>query len=57
MEVAERFLHVPYLWGGKSSAGLDCSGLVQLALEASGIACPRDSDMQENALGEPASEG
>jgi cell wall-associated NlpC family hydrolase len=53
VEVAERFLHVPYLWGGKSSVGLDCSGLVQLALEASGIACPRDSDMQENALGNP----
>jgi Bacterial dipeptidyl-peptidase Sh3 domain/NlpC/P60 family len=49
--VAERFLGVPYLWGGKSSLGLDCSGLVQLALTASGVACPRDSDMQERALG------
>jgi cell wall-associated NlpC family hydrolase len=49
--VAERFLGVPYLWGGKTSLGLDCSGLVQVALTACGIACPRDSDMQEQALG------
>src|SRR5215510_15599829 len=51
--VAERFIGVPYLWGGKSSLGLDCSALVQLALTACGIACPRDSDMQERALGAP----
>jgi len=50
--VAERFLGVPYLWGGKTGLGLDCSGLVQNALTAAGIACPRDSDMQECALGE-----
>jgi cell wall-associated NlpC family hydrolase len=49
--VAERFLGTPYLWGGKTSLGLDCSGLVQLALGACGIACPRDTDMQEKALG------
>lgn len=49
--VAERFLGVPYLWGGKTSLGLDCSGLVQVALTACGRACPRDSDMQERALG------
>jgi cell wall-associated NlpC family hydrolase len=49
--VAERFLGVPYLWGGKTSLGLDCSGLVQLALNACGIPCPRDTDMQEKALG------
>ena len=49
--VAERFLGAPYLWGGKTALGLDCSGLVQVALTACGIACPRDSDMQEAALG------
>jgi cell wall-associated NlpC family hydrolase len=53
--VAERFLAVPYLWGGKTSLGVDCSGLVQVALTACGIACPRDSDLQEQALGAPAS--
>ncbi len=51
--VAERFLGVPYLWGGKTTLGLDCSGLVQIALAACGISCPRDSDMQEEALGTP----
>jgi cell wall-associated NlpC family hydrolase len=49
--VAERFLGTPYLWGGKTSLGLDCSGLVQLALAACGIPCLRDTDMQERALG------
>ncbi len=49
--IAERFIGVPYLWGGKSSLGLDCSALVQTCLTACGTACPRDSDMQEKALG------
>lgn len=48
---AERFVNVPYLWGGRSSLGIDCSGLAQLALAAAGIAAPRDSDMQENGFG------
>jgi len=51
--VAERFAGVPYLWGGKTALGLDCSGLVQVALTACGIVCPRDSDMQEAAIGAP----
>lgn len=50
--VAEMFRHVPYYWGGKSVHGLDCSGLVQLALEACGSTALRDSDMQEATLGE-----
>jgi cell wall-associated NlpC family hydrolase len=48
--VAERFLGAPYLWGGKTSQGLDCSGLVQIALGACGIPCPRDAIMQEAAF-------
>jgi cell wall-associated NlpC family hydrolase len=48
--VAERFLGVPYLWGGNGAVGLDCSGLVQAALMACGKDCPGDSD-QQRALG------
>jgi cell wall-associated NlpC family hydrolase len=52
VSVAEKFLDVPYYWGGKTSQGLDCSGLVQTSLEACGIFSPRDTDMQEMQLGQ-----
>jgi cell wall-associated NlpC family hydrolase len=55
--VAELFLEAPYLWGGRTSEGIDCSGLVQMALTTAGVASPRDSDMQEAALGEPIAIG
>lgn len=48
---AERFLGAPYLWGGNSIWGLDCSGLVQAALRSAGLACPADSDLQQAATG------
>ncbi|MCV0425919.1 MAG: C40 family peptidase [Roseibium sp.] len=50
--VAEEFVGTPYLWGGRSSLGLDCSALVQLAAQAGGYDLPRDSDMQETEVGE-----
>jgi cell wall-associated NlpC family hydrolase len=53
VSVAEMFLHTPYLWGGATAFGIDCSGLVQLAMFMTGRNVLRDSDMQENSLGEP----
>ena len=50
---AGRLLNVPYLWGGRTPQGIDCSGLVQLALEIAGIDSPRDSDQQREAFGKP----
>lgn len=55
--VAESILGAPYLWGGKSPDGLDCSGLIQSSMHAAGYACPRDTDMQERALGEIVPQG
>lgn len=54
---AERFLGVPYLWGGRSVRGIDCSGLVQVALMALGERAPRDSDMQLALLGDAVGPG
>jgi cell wall-associated NlpC family hydrolase len=49
--VAERFVGTPYLWGGRSRHGVDCSGLIQIAMQAAGLECPRDSDMQAAEIG------
>ncbi|MBF9029429.1 NLP/P60 hydrolase [Rhodobacterales bacterium HKCCE3408] len=51
--VADLMLGTPYLWGGCSRWGIDCSGLVQMAFNACGLSCPRDSDQQEQAIGRP----
>ncbi len=51
VDVALGFRGTPYLWGGRTSLGVDCSGLVQLASEAAGLSCPRDADMQAHEVG------
>ncbi|HEX8044900.1 NlpC/P60 family protein [Rhizobium sp.] len=53
VEIAAKFMETPYLWGGRSGLGVDCSSLIQLALLMTGRAAPRDSDMQSAGLGEP----
>ena len=57
VSVAEQFIGLPYIWGGASPDGVDCSGLVQIALRAVGKDAPRDADMQERALGEKIDKG
>jgi cell wall-associated NlpC family hydrolase len=51
IEIARGFLDMPYVWGGRGGSGIDCSGLVQRAFAGVGVAAPRDSDMQRDALG------
>ncbi|MCM2504710.1 C40 family peptidase [Aureimonas altamirensis] len=55
--IAEGLMNAPYLWGGKSALGIDCSGLVQLAAGMAGLALPRDTDMQEAEAGAPLAPG
>lgn len=52
IDVARRFLGTPYLWGGNSGRGMDCSGLIQTAMHACGWTCPGDSDLQAAMPGE-----
>lgn len=51
--VAERYLGLPYVWGGRGHRGVDCSGLVQVALAQCGIVAPRDTDLQQDGIGAP----
>ncbi|HXV29362.1 MAG TPA: NlpC/P60 family protein [Sinorhizobium sp.] len=53
VSIAARFLETPYLWGGRSGFGIDCSGLVQLSMQMTGCRVPRDTDMQAEAIGRP----
>jgi len=51
IDTAIKFTNTPYKWGGRTSFGIDCSGLVQLSLMNSGYECPRDSELQKQVLG------
>ncbi|MCB1494471.1 MAG: C40 family peptidase [Bauldia sp.] len=55
--VAERFINTPYLWGGRTSRGVDCSGFVQLVLSLTGRSVPRDTDLQAKTIGDPVADG
>jgi len=55
--VAELYLGLPYIWGGRGHRGVDCSGLVQVALSQCGIAVPRDTDLQREGIGSPLAAG
>ncbi len=57
VECALDFLGIPYLWGGRTSLGIDCSGLIQEAFLGVGITVPRDADLQEKSIGERINEG
>ena len=51
IEVSKLLQHAPYLWGGNTSLGIDCSGLIQISMLLCGLDCPGDSDQQMNTLG------
>ena len=52
VEVSKLLQHAPYLWGGNTSLGIDCSGLIQISMLLCGLNCPGDSDQQMKALGQ-----